>query len=44
MVSLADSDDYSYGLLLPLVSGYIVYLKWPQIRARGMAALLGWGC
>lgn len=29
---LAESEDYSFGLLLPLVSGYIVYLKWPQIR------------
>jgi exosortase D (VPLPA-CTERM-specific) len=29
---LAESEDYSFGLLLPLVSAYIVYLKWPQIR------------
>lgn len=29
---LAGDEDYSYGLLLPLVSAYIVYLKWPQIR------------
>jgi exosortase D (VPLPA-CTERM-specific) len=29
---LAADEDYSYGLLLPLVSAYIVYLKWPQIR------------
>lgn len=28
---LAGDEDYSYGLLLPLVSGYIIYLKWPQI-------------
>jgi exosortase D (VPLPA-CTERM-specific) len=28
---LAD-DDYSFGILLPLVSGYIVYLKWAQLR------------
>lgn len=33
-LSLAESEDYSYGLLLPLVSGYIVYLKWPQVRSR----------
>lgn len=26
-------EDYSFGLLLPLVSAYIVYLKWPQIRS-----------
>jgi exosortase D (VPLPA-CTERM-specific) len=32
LVSLAESDDYSYGLLFPLVSGYIIYLKWPLIR------------
>jgi len=32
--SLAKSDDNSYGLLLPLVSGYIVYLKWPQARRQ----------
>lgn len=32
--SLAKSDDDSYGLLLPLVSGYIVYLKWPQVRRQ----------
>jgi exosortase D (VPLPA-CTERM-specific) len=30
--SLLNSEDYSYGLLLPLVSGYIIYLKWPEIR------------
>jgi exosortase D (VPLPA-CTERM-specific) len=29
---LAGDEDYSYGLLLPLVSAYIVYLKWSQIR------------
>jgi exosortase D (VPLPA-CTERM-specific) len=29
---LTESEDYSFGLLLPVVSGYIVYLKWPQIR------------
>jgi exosortase D (VPLPA-CTERM-specific) len=26
------NEDFSYGLLLPLVSLYIVYLKWPTIR------------
>jgi exosortase D (VPLPA-CTERM-specific) len=31
-MNLVNSEDYSYGLLLPLVSGYLVYLKWPQIR------------
>ena len=30
---LAENEDYSFGLLLPLVSGYIVYLKLPQIRS-----------
>ncbi|MDD3579947.1 MAG: VPLPA-CTERM-specific exosortase XrtD [Desulfobacca sp.] len=34
IVSLAESEDYSYGLLIPLISGYIVYRKWPQIRAQ----------
>jgi hypothetical protein len=29
---LLTSEDYSFGLLLPLVSVYIIYLKWPQIR------------
>src|SRR4030042_3142413 len=29
---LAENEDYSFGLLLPLVSGYIVYLKLPPIR------------
>lgn len=28
---LLDNDDYSYGLLIPFVSGYIVFKKWPQI-------------
>src|SRR5665648_1072659 len=31
-VDLAENEDYSFGLLLPLVSGYIIYLKLPQIR------------
>lgn len=31
---LYDNEDYSFGLLLPFVSGYIVYLKWTQIRGR----------
>ncbi len=38
LVSLANSltgnEDYSFGLLLPLVSGYIVYLKWPKLRQQ----------
>lgn len=29
---LYTSQDYSYGLLLPLVSGYLVFLMWPQLR------------
>ena len=29
---LASDEDYSYGLLLPLVSAYVIYLKWPRIR------------
>jgi exosortase D (VPLPA-CTERM-specific) len=31
---LLSDEDYSFGLLLPLVSGYIVYRKWPQIKAH----------
>ena len=30
---LAENEDYAFGLLMPLVSGYIVYLKLPQIRS-----------
>jgi exosortase D (VPLPA-CTERM-specific) len=26
-------ENYSFGLLLPIVSGYIIYLKWPTICA-----------
>jgi exosortase D (VPLPA-CTERM-specific) len=29
---LTTNEDYSFGLLLPIVSGYIIYLKWPIIR------------
>ncbi|MGB8992829.1 MAG: exosortase C-terminal domain/associated protein EpsI [Desulfobaccales bacterium] len=32
MIQLANDEDFSYGLLLPLVSAYIVYLKWPELR------------
>ena len=31
---LAHSEDYSYGLLLPVVAGYIVYTKLDEIRRR----------
>jgi exosortase D (VPLPA-CTERM-specific) len=31
-VDLMNNEDYSFGLLLPIVSGYIVMLKWPQIK------------
>lgn len=30
---LATNEDYSFGLLIPFVSGYIVYLKWPQLHS-----------
>jgi exosortase D (VPLPA-CTERM-specific) len=33
VVHLADDEDNSFGLLLPLVSAYIVYLKLPQIKS-----------
>jgi exosortase D (VPLPA-CTERM-specific) len=29
---LTSDEDFSYGLLLPIVSAYLVYLKWPEIR------------
>lgn len=29
---LTESEDYSFGLLLPVVAIYIIYLKWPEIR------------
>ncbi len=32
LARLWTNEDYSYGLLLPLVSGYIVYLHWPNLR------------
>jgi exosortase D (VPLPA-CTERM-specific) len=31
---LTVNEDYSYGLLLPLVSLYLIYLKWPQISSQ----------
>ena len=33
---LIGNDDYSYGLLIPLVSVYIVYLKWPLLKQMRM--------
>jgi exosortase D (VPLPA-CTERM-specific) len=29
---LTSDEDFSYGLLLPFVSAYLVYLKWPELR------------
>lgn len=29
---LITDEDYSYGLIIPVVSAYIFYLKWPQLR------------
>ena len=37
---LATDEDFSYGLLLPLVSAYLVYLKWPELRRESLAAFL----
>jgi exosortase D (VPLPA-CTERM-specific) len=31
---LYKDDDYSFGLLIPFVVAYIVYLKWPEIQQR----------
>lgn len=32
LTQLAENEDFSYGLLLPFVSAYLVYLKWPELR------------
>ena len=29
---LIGNEDYSYGLLIPFVSGFIIYLKWSQLQ------------
>jgi exosortase D (VPLPA-CTERM-specific) len=29
---LANDENYSFGLLLPLVIAYVIYCKWPQIQ------------
>jgi exosortase D (VPLPA-CTERM-specific) len=29
---LAHDEDFSYGLLLPFVSAYLIYLNWPELR------------
>ena len=34
LIYLSASDDYSYGLIIPLISAYIFYLKWPQVKKR----------
>ncbi len=31
---LSNDEDYSFGLLLPFVSAYIIYFKWPEIRSQ----------
>jgi len=32
VAQVATDDDFSFGLMLPLVSGYIVYQRWPELR------------
>lgn len=32
VLQLTSDEDFSYGLLLPIVSAYLVYLKWPELR------------
>jgi exosortase D (VPLPA-CTERM-specific) len=32
LTQLAADEDFSYGLILPFVSAYLVYLKWPELR------------
>ena len=39
-VNLVESEDYSFGLLLPLVSGYIVYLEVTPDTKLSLAAFL----
>jgi exosortase D (VPLPA-CTERM-specific) len=34
LVWVARDEDFSYGLLLPVVSAYIIYLKVPELRRR----------
>jgi exosortase D (VPLPA-CTERM-specific) len=34
LVWVACDEDFSYGLLLPLVSAYLIYLKLPELRRR----------
>jgi exosortase D (VPLPA-CTERM-specific) len=31
---MVTDEDFSFGLLLPLVSAYVIYLKWPELRQR----------
>ena len=31
---ILSSEDYSYGLLIPFVVAYIIYLKWPEIQKQ----------
>ncbi len=33
LVILADDDNYSFAPLIPVVIGYIIYRKWPELRA-----------
>jgi len=30
---LVTDEDFSFGLLIPLVSVYVIYLKWPRLRS-----------
>ena len=39
---LITNDDFSYGLLIPIVSCYIVYQKWPKIK-EGLWIPSRWG-
>jgi exosortase D (VPLPA-CTERM-specific) len=40
---LAGNDNYSFGLLIPLVIAYIVYRKWPELRRPWQPSWLGLG-
>ncbi len=36
------NDDYSYGLLIPVVRGDVVYRKWPQIMGQAWSPSWWW--
>ncbi len=41
VVEIANDDNYSAGLLVPLIIGYIVYRKWPAFRQPWQPSWVG---